>query len=325
VSRDLAPGERSWDGLVFQSGKPVLDAELNLIQSAADYQRFLRGSGESSSGWVMRGPGREVFSEYTFLAASSGNENKFRVRRGVAVVAGMAIAVEYTATTTPDVNVIELPAATAAAGSAPDVKRTDFVFLEVWRAVVAPSPRAAGTVQINDPQTLVAAETVTVDATAVGGPAVTFVARASPSLATEFALGGSATSSAAALAAAINNPANGLYPNYVAARTGGTHVVTVTATFGGTTGNNITLATNAPSHVTLSGGTLTGGANRGNKPSQSTLYRHGNVLAPSGVALADDLVDPILATETAQRIQIQYRLRAYASTILHMGSSRRRW
>ena len=55
--------------------------------------------------------------------------------------------------------------------------------------------------------------------------------------------------------------------------------------------------------------TLSGGVDRPNKPSQSTIYRHGNVDSPLSVALPDDLEDPVLKRESTQRVQIQYRIR----------------
>lgn len=307
VSRDLPPGDYSWDTVVGQSGRAYLDAEINLMQDAPDYNRSLLLSYALSSGFLRGSTG-----SYQFPAASGANANQFTLTRDVAVVAGMPVVVDYSNTTSPNTNVITLPAPTAFAGFG-DARRTDFVFLEVWRAVVTPSPRAYGTVTINTPQTILAGETVTLDATAVSGPVVVFTASAAPATPTEFLVGASATSTAAALAAAINNVLNGLYPSYVAARTAGTNTITVTATFGGVTGNTITLATSAPTHVTLSGGTLLNGADTGNRPSQNKIYRLGNVTSPLGVALDDDLVDPVLNTESTRRVQVQYRLRVYAS------------
>lgn len=312
VSRDLPPGDYSWDTVVYQSGRPVLDAELNLIQDAAEYNRALVGSRTTPSGFLWSQSPRDSKLDYSFLSPIAANANAFVLAGGVAVVAGMPVVVDYTATSGGDANLIQLPVPTAFSGPA-DVKRTDFVFLEVWRAPVAPSPRAYGSVAVNDPQTIADGDTVTIDTTAVAGPVVVFTARAVPALVTEFAIGGSAAATASALAAAINNVANGLYPSYVAARSNSTNTVTVTATFGGTTGNTITLATSAPAHITLSGGTLLNGANKPNKPSQSKIYRLGNVSSLLADALDDDLVDPILNVETSQRVQVQYRLRVYSN------------
>lgn len=310
VSRDVPPGEYSWDSVVFQSGRPVLDAELQLSQGAAEYTKLLLDNKTLPSGFIRGQGSRDAFQDFTFPPALPGNENLFALAKRTAVVAGMPIVVEYTNTTTPDTNIILLPAPSASSGTAPDVKRTDFIFLEVWRTLVAPSPRAMGTISITDPPfTLTAGDTVTIDATSVGGPSVTFTVNGGGS--TGFALGVSGAAAAANLAAAINNPVNLLYPSYVAADTSGTTVVTVSATSGGTASNTISLARvqAVAGSIVLSAATLLGGANRPNKPSQSTVYRHGNVSSPTGVALADELVDPVLNAESAQRIQIQYRIR----------------
>ena len=313
VSRDVPPGEYSWDSVVYQSGRPVLDAELNLTAGAAEYANLLLSGATLPSGFLRGQGSKDSFSDFGFLAPGPGNENKFFLSKRTAFVAGMPIVVEYTNTTTPGTNQISLPLPPASSGIAPDVKRTDFLFLEVWRTLVAPSPRAMGTVEIVDPVlTISAGDTVTINAVPVGGPLVVFTANGGGP--TGFAIGGSGATTASALAAAINNPVNGLYPAYVAANTSGTNVVTVSAVFGGTTGNLITLARveAVVGSIVLSGATLLGGANRPNKPSQGTVYRHGNVGSPLGVALPDELVDPVINAETAQRVQVQYRIRIFS-------------
>lgn len=310
VSRDLDPGERSWDAVVFQSGRPVLDAELNLPQSADDYNRSVLASKGLPSGFVR--PQATTIDEFGFFPADPSVANVFAMLAQTAIVAGMPVTVDLTGDTTGGFNLITLPAPTTHSSPA-DIRRTDFVFLEVWRALVSPSPRASGTITINNPLTIVNGDTITIDATPVGGPVVVFTARTVPAAPNEFLIGVSAAATASALVTAINDPANGLYPSYVQARNNGTNIVTVTTTFGGTTGNTITLATGAPAHVTLSGGTLTGGANTGNKPTQNSLYHHGNVLSLSGSNITEDLIDPALNVETARRIQVQYRIRVYSS------------
>lgn len=313
VSRDVPPGEYSWDSVVYQSGRPVLDAELNLSAGAAEYAKLLLDSKTMPSGFVRGQSSRDSFASYGFFPAIVGNENKFLLSKLMAFVAGMPIVVEYTGTATPGTNEVVLPPPSPTAGP-PDVKRTDFVFLEVWRTLVAPSPRAMGTIEITDPPfTISPGDTVTIDATAVGGPVVVFTANGGGP--TGFAIGGNGATTASALAAAINNPVNGLYPNYVAGNTSGTNIVTVSATFGGLSGNLITLARveAVVGSINLSGATLLGGADRPNKPSQGTVYRHGNVSSPLAVALPDELVDPVINIETAQRVQVQYRLRTYTN------------
>lgn len=321
VSRDLPPGEYSWDEVVFQSGKFILDAELNLGQAAAAYDAAARSVRAYPSGFVRRAGTRSAGAEgFSFYAPplSGSHANRFQMRSAEAYVAGMRVAVEYSSTSTPGYNLITLPAATAASGSPPDVKRTDFVFLEVWRAVVAPSPRATGTVEVAVAHTLADGDTVELDLSGLTppGPLVVFTARTAPATPDEFAVGGGAVSAAAALAAVINDPANGA-ASYVSATTSSTNVVTLNALFGGVEGNLIGLAVTvtAPGALVPSGATLTGGATRPNKPSDTTIYRKGNVLAPGAVNLTENLIDPMIGVESTQRVQIQYRLRVYSSSL----------
>jgi len=306
VSRDVPPGEYAWDSVVIQSGRPILDAELNLTQGVADYAKLLLAGKMLPSGFI-RGQTSSPLEDYGMPGPGAGNENLFLMAKQTAFVAGMPIVIEYTDTTSAGFNQIELPTPPLSSGVAPDVKRTDFVFLEVWRTLVAPSPRAIGTAEIATPQTVAAADTFTINATAIGGPTVIFVADGGGS--TGFAIGASPEDTALNLADAIVDPANGLYPTYVTAMTAGSSVVQITAVAGGVAGNGVTIATSDPAAIVLSAATLVGGASRPNKPSDSTVYRHGNVLSPLGVALLDELVDPVMNTETAQRVQIQYRIR----------------
>jgi hypothetical protein len=317
VSRDVPPGEYSWDTVVYQSGRPVLDAELNLTQDAAEYAKLLIAGKTLPSGFLRSQSSRDSFADFGFVVAAPGGENVFSLNKQLAFVAGMPVVVEYTDTSTANLNLINLPVPSLSGGAPPDIKRTDFVFLEVWRTLVAPSPRAFGTVEIVEPQTIQAGDTVTVDTTAVGGPAVTFTAVLVPALPTEFAIGGSGASTASALATCINNPANGLSPAYVAANTFGTNTVTISAVTGGTAGNGILLSfvEVVAGSIVISGPAFTGGANRPNKPSQSQVYRHGNVDSAPATWLPDELVDPVINAESAQRVQVQYRLRTYSSAL----------
>lgn len=320
VSRDLQPGDYAWEGVVYESGRFVVDADLNLTQNAAVYDRAARDASTSASGF-LRTPGvGKAWEDYSFYSSPliSDYANRFQLRARELRVAGMRVSFEYTASTTAGTNLVTLPAASPSSGLAPDVKRTDFVFLEVWRALVAPSPRATGSVEVSDPQTITAGDTFTLDLTGLPspGPAVTFTARAVAGSATEFTIGASAESTAAALAAAINNPANGL-STFLVATTSATSLVTMVSLEGGTGSNSINMAVveTVPSSMVPSGLVFTGGATRPNKPSDTTIYRKGNVMAPAGVNLTDDLIDDQIGVESSQRVQIQYRLRVYSSNL----------
>ena len=317
VSRDLTPADYSWDAVVYQAGRPVLDAELNLSQDASDYNRVLLAGSVLPSGFI-RGQGiTPSFDEYGFSPVLP--VDSFALSRLLANVAGMPVVIEYTNTTTPGQNIVTLPPADPSSGLPPDIKRTDFVFLEVWRAQVAPSPRAYGYVQIVDsPFALSDGDTVTLNTTVLGGPTVTFTARNVLTVATEFLIGANADATGINFAAAVNNPVNGLFPAYATANAHSSSIVQITAGAGGLVGNGVTLARFEAvlGSIVLSGPNLTGGANSLNKPTQDTIYRHGNVESPSGVDLADNLVDPALNVESTQRVQVQYRLRVYGDVLL---------
>ena len=128
------------------------------------------------------------------------------MRKMTANVAGFPIVVEYTGTDSPGLNDVALDAPPVLGGAPPDVKRTDFVFLEVWRTLVASSPTAEGTIDIADTgggaTTISDGDTITVGA-------VTFTARVAPGAVPEFAIGPTAASTALALQGAIN--AEGTY------------------------------------------------------------------------------------------------------------------
>ena len=316
VSRSLDPRNASWDTVVIQSGRPILDAELNLVQDASEYNRVLLSGSTLPSGFI-RGQGTSsALDDYQFPLPGGGfPANSFVLPRLLATVAGMPVVLEYTNTTTADANVVVLPAPTASSGAPPDIKRTDFVFLEVWRAQVAPSPRAYGWVEIITPQVITAGNTVTIDTTAVGGGPVVLTAVAGVPAAGQFQIGANSNVTAANLATAINDPANGL-DVYVTGNAHSSPLVQITATAGGVTSNGITLAeSTAGARMALSGPTLAGGATRPNKPTDDTIYIHGNVTAPSGVNLPDNLVDPVLNVESTQRVQVQYRLRVYGNVL----------
>lgn len=309
VSRDLPADERSFDALVYQSGKPVLDAELNLAQDIRQEAARTVMLAEVPSGFFLGGPQRDTFNDYVFPDVSGPNwaENTFLMRKMVANVAGFPVTVEYTGIDRAGLNAITLQDPPVLGGSPPDVKRTDFVFLEVWRTLVASSPTAFGRVEIIDTDGL--GTTTISDGDTITLGAVTFTARVSPGSSTEFAIGPSASATALSLHGTI------LAEGTFAASLSGS-LVTVYASSPGAAGNTTAIAyTEATTgSVEINGGvpspsTFSGGVDRGHKPSQSTLYRHGNVESPASVALQDDLEDPTLRRESTQRVQIQYRIR----------------
>jgi len=313
VSRSLKVGDRAFQTVVFQSGKAVLDSEFQLQQDANQFAASLLNRHQAPSGWLRGHTRHDVYCDYT-LGANAGllsdipapNHNgvmlinSFIMPRLVAQVAGMPVVVEYSNTSTSEYNLITLPVPTIYGGPGVNTKRTDFVFLEVWKAIVAPSPKATGTIEVVTNGNIVAGDQVSVDGNLL-------------TEGVDWAIGGDATATALSIAGAINTvaPVNTL----VTARANA-NVVTVQSIDPGLAGNAHVLAlvlVNAGC-ITVSGGpgpvNLAGGLDYPNKPTQSTLYPHGNVLAPSTVGLPDELEDPVVNTETTQRIQLQYRLRS---------------
>lgn len=319
VSRYLPPGERSWDEAVYQSGKPVLDSELNLSQEVGKEIRRLLQRHEVPSGWV-RGPVGPAHDDYSFPAVGSAffNANSFYMRRRTAVVANMPVTVEYTNT---DVDVVTVPGSAPAGGNridlepapvnggtSPDIKRTDFVFLEVWRAQISHSPRATNYLTVTSLGAVAPGDTVDIKGTILTatnvGPA-----------ADEFLIGASESQTAANIAAALNlatNSFTGLVTAQVDAAVPEQVNMYAADAFAGAAGNGpagLTLTVTSGG-ITAFSANFSGGADTPNKPTQASIYRHGNVLAPASVNLPDDLADPVVGTESTKRVQVQYRMRA---------------
>lgn len=129
--------EHSFESIVFQQDRPVLDWELNLLQEILGQSgsRLLALRTLPScflNGDFLEAPG--LGTAYSFLPAVDGNENKFIMKAADLVVNGWPIRFEYSGSATPGENVIELPEPPESGN------RTDLVILEVWRALVEPAP-----------------------------------------------------------------------------------------------------------------------------------------------------------------------------------------
>jgi hypothetical protein len=229
-----------------------------------------------------------------------------------ALVAGAPVVVEFCNTSLPALNRIDLSAATLYEGTGPSIKRTDFVFLEVWRCLVSHSPRASATVEVVTWADLDAADQILINAVVLqattGGPAPN-----------TFNLGLNANDTAANIAAAINDPGNaftGICTAEVDVSDPTQVNLTTVDALAGAAGNAVTLSltlTN-PGSMTVNAGpgptTFAGGADTPNKPTQFSLYRHGSVQSPLATNLPDEIADPTIGTETTKRVQWQYRIRA---------------
>jgi hypothetical protein len=320
VSRYLAPGEHSWDEGVYQSSKPVLDSELNLSQEINRVIRNLTQEREITSGW-LRGPSPQEYHDSGLssdFATGTASANQFVLRKRTALVAGLPVVVEYTGTPVAGFNLIELDASPVYGGAPPDVKRTDFVFLEVWRCVVSSSPRASATVEVITNASVTAGDLITINGVPLTASAVPRVPGAD-----DFEIGGSEAATAADIVAAINDPANsftGICTATVDPLNAALVNLRAADPFAGTAGNAITLSLTLAvgGSITVNGGAgptlFSGGSDTPNKPTQATIYRHGNVDADSTVNLTDDIEDPLVNTETTKRVQIQYRIRTTGQT-----------
>lgn len=299
VSRYLSPDERSWDEAIYQSGKPVLDSELNLSQEVNRALRQIIQQRVNPSGW-LRGPRpTNPFGDFSFPGTTA---NAFNMASRSAVVAGLPVQVDLTNSAISDTNEIQLEAANLPTSS-PGVKRTDFVFLEVFRALVSWSPHASATVTVNTPLAVAPGDTVTIN-----GIVLTAVAGAPG--ADQFQVGANETITAANIATAINlgtNSFTGTCTAWADITVPEQVNLLVVDALAGAAGNAVTLAASAS--FTVSGANFAGGADEANKPTQASVYRYGNVLSPAGVALSDDIADPTIGSESTKRVQIQYRIR----------------
>lgn len=322
VSRTLSPGEKSLDGLVYQSGKPVLDSELNLAQDVASYAERLLGSAHHPSGFLRPQTTVPSIEDYRLPKVTDGDfiPDSFLIKKLKASVAGRPIVVEYTNEDVANWNRIQLDPAPIYDGVPGDVKRTDFVFLEVWLAQVAPSPWARATLQlavdVSDGSTQLISDNDEIVLTDHAGVATTLVAKTVADVANplEFEIGANVNTTAVNLAKAIDDLAEfeaDASADVVMARTvvrgdaGNAAFIDVTLVDAGAVILN---------HGDPAPSNFHSGSDRGNKPSQESLYRHGNVKSSVGVALDDDLMDEAVGVESAQRIQLQYRIRNTGNT-----------
>ena len=148
ISRVLDVADREFQTVIFQQGKPPLDAEFVLASDLATEvtrQAVLRGV---PSGWL--GNETNLTADYVTNPIWSnwfqfGTQRVGEKKPGMwAVVNGWVVPVTGTRTGTPPGlpndqstwNVVALDPPPANAGDF----RTDFVFLEVWLARVAPNP-----------------------------------------------------------------------------------------------------------------------------------------------------------------------------------------
>jgi len=346
VSRNLKVGDRAFQTTVWESAKPVLDADLQVAQDSSFWEDYILRRWEVHSGWLRGQTHRDAYDDYILEVAPSevvdDSEAVESIGESVgpgsigdgthilddrtlidaillprieAIVGGRPVVVEFTNTRTPGYNLVALEPPTIYDGTIGTVKRTDFVFLEVWLALVAPSPKALGSVTVADASSMVAGDLITING-------INLTATLGVPLVDEFLLVPADNNATATnIATALNAPANSFSTIVEAAAYA--NVVEVQSTepgfgeIGPQTGNYITLAvtTTVIGALAVSGPNLTGGEDRPNKPvnAQDKLFRHGNVLSAPVAYLDDVMIDPIVNRESSQRVQLQYRIRSTGS------------
>lgn len=139
VSRTLSARERQFQTVVWAAGKPPLDSELNLM-SQADVERLSNlVHSKMPSGWIQNPSGSErdylVDKSWSNFFMLGNQEQGSETPPLWANVNGWVVPV--TGTSVPDgvvanrINLFAPPSTDS---------RIDFVFLEVWLALVAPNP-----------------------------------------------------------------------------------------------------------------------------------------------------------------------------------------
>jgi len=306
TSNNLDPAYKSWVSVIYQSGKPVLDSELNLVQNISQQ----RSSKPLPSGIVSEFPVSEDRDNFIFYAVSDPlfEANTIHIRPFTVNVAGYEIFVGGSDPQTGG-NKIQLPPPSTPLGVSPDIKRTDFVFLEVWQALVTPASDARGKFRVLDNTAIQAGELFILDGSAIGGATITLVAD------TDFAIGATAYETARNLSDQINLIST-LGVN-VTAETRGTEFANLTFD-GGVNGNQIILST------TSAGASATnpvGGTSGEGIPAPNQIYFAGNTQADPSYNFADDIRDGSIG-ETTRRVQMQYRFRVFSADFhyIHGGT-----
>lgn len=119
VSRTLQPGDRSFDTILWQQGKPPLDSELNLQFDVLSEKIKSYIESQSQSGFIS-------LSSYMFEPLTLSNQ--FKMSKSIALVNGWQIAVNGYGS-----EIIKLNPTFVGNGA----HRWDFVFLEVWKTIIS--------------------------------------------------------------------------------------------------------------------------------------------------------------------------------------------
>lgn len=299
TSRSLTSLDRSWESVVFQDGKPVLDSELNLSQEIA---RNLKNN-TTASGVVSVYPREDSEFNFTFVT----DPNTFRIKSFLAHVAGEEIVVGGANFPSPIFNQITLPAPTVN-GSPPDSKRTDFVFLEVWKQLVTSSSPATAMLRLLSNSV----GDIYFDGTAnVNGGFVTLA------VGVDYQVGNTVSETARNIRDAINAQSTSTTLGLpIEAETNGTEFIFITIG-GGSASNNVVISTAGDIKIKAPGG----GTDGQGMPNSTSVYPNGNTQAHPTSYLSNDLIDNFISEETTKRVQLQYRFRVFSLDFNGEGQS----
>jgi hypothetical protein len=132
--------DKSFESVVIQAGKPVIDWEMNLRNEvSSDYGVRLSNSRQLPSCWINPGflESPDISNAYSFPIPAPGAENVFLINPQNVLVNGWNLKFQYSDSTST--NTINLTAPPVGAGT----YRIDLVVLEVWRALVLATPSLA--------------------------------------------------------------------------------------------------------------------------------------------------------------------------------------
>ena len=289
VSRNLPVEGRSWETVVHQAGLPVLDSEMNLAQNLrAEPSRHRLPSG------VLSHTGNRE-TGFVFDATP----NTLTMQSFLANIAGREVYVGGTNSADPLLNLVQLPAPSATTGLPPDIKRTDFVFLEVWKALVTPTGLRRVTLLIEGN---ISGDAITIDETALGGGVLTITEGV------DFNDGVDLSETARNIATAIN----ALAPTVITVNAFTRGYNAVFLEIDNDTPVNPSAVISSTTNAAVVREESAGSAGE-NKPNNAKVWFEGNTQSDSSLWLDDDLVDGDIGYATSRRVQTQYRFRVVST------------
>jgi len=133
------PEGRSFETVVYQAAKPVLDIELNLAQDAGQDMNLRLQRRTYPSGWLSEEFTND-YASYVWAYTGIPVANQLTLWPFQAIVNGWHLRITNTNYNTAGINAVDLGASPVGVGS----KRTDFVILEVWRRLLPAAPATTG-------------------------------------------------------------------------------------------------------------------------------------------------------------------------------------